>query len=137
MASAPIALANTENVTGTDQVDILTGNGLANILNGGGGNDTIDGGIGNDTINGGTGDDIITYFVGSGADSVNGGADSDRLTILGTTGNEQLDVIVNGAGVVTSIGGGSVTSVETITVNLGLGVDTISYAGSASSYRRR
>ena len=51
--------------------------------------------------------------------------------ITNVNANDTLDVIVNAAGVVTTIEGGSVTSVEAINVNLGQGFDRISYAGSA------
>ena len=56
--------------------------------------------------------------MGGGADNVDGGANTDTLNIIATNANDTLDVIVNGAGVVTSIEGGSITSVETINVNL-------------------
>ena len=132
-ATGLFSIANTEDVTGTAQADILTGNNLANILDGGAGNDIMNGGLGNDDLNGDAGLDTFTYVMGGGADNVDGGSQSDTLNII-TAGNanDQLDVIVNGAGVVTSIEGGSITSVETINVNLGGGNNTITYAGSAS-----
>jgi Ca2+-binding RTX toxin-like protein len=111
----------------------LTGNNLANIFDGGAGNDIMNGGLGNDDLNGEDGLDTFTYVMGNGADNVNGGSNADTLNIITAGGaNDTLDVIVNAGGVVTSLEGGVITSVETINVNLGGGNNTITYAGSAS-----
>ncbi|MEK7760183.1 MAG: peroxidase family protein [Nitrospirota bacterium] len=125
------ALGGNDTVNGNGGNDTLFGQAGADTLNGGSGNDNLNGGTGNDILNGGTGNDTITYLMGSGIDNVDGGTNTDQLNIIATGANETLDVILNGAGVVTSIEGGSVTSVEAVTVNMGGGFDRISYAGSA------
>ncbi|MEJ5129023.1 putative Ig domain-containing protein [Comamonas sp. MYb21] len=67
-----------QNITGTNNDDVLDGSsgddafhGLAgnDVLNGGGGNDIFDGGDGNDILNGGDGDNIFNG--GSGNDIIN------------------------------------------------------------------
>lgn len=64
--SGRLTLSHMENVTGTQQRDLLVGNAAANVLDGQAGNDTLDGGAGNDTLTGGAGKDTLTG--GSGAD---------------------------------------------------------------------
>ncbi|MBH0204057.1 MAG: calcium-binding protein, partial [Nitrospira sp.] len=121
-ASGFTQLINVSNLIGTAQADSLSGNSDANTLTGGGGDDQLFGEAGND---------IFTYVIGDGADSVDGGADIDTLNINGQTNNDFLDVIYNEVGLITGFGGGTVTGVETINVNLGGNTDTISYDGSA------
>lgn len=121
---------NAANVlNGAGEEDILNGGGGNDTLNGLGGNDTLTGGAGNDNINGGDGDDAILYTIGDGADRVDGGAGADRLTISGTNSSDTLDVIYAG-GAITTLEGGTIVGVETITANLGGGADTLSYAGT-------
>ncbi|PLY07443.1 MAG: hypothetical protein C0625_04505 [Arcobacter sp.] len=71
------SVTNIENITGTQDNDILTGDNGINILKGekgadtlfgNDGNDTIDGGISSDTIEGGLGDDLL--IGGTGLDTV-------------------------------------------------------------------
>lgn len=66
-------LDSIENVTGSDQDDILNGDNSNNVLSGGegddslfglGGSDTLIGGKGADILNGGSGDDIFMYKSG-------------------------------------------------------------------------
>ena len=125
-----------ENVTGSAFDDTLTGSGVANVLNGGAGNDTLNGGTGNivDTLNGGDGDDTITYTVGFGADVVNGGNNIDTLNISGVAGpaNDALAITYNGT-VLSAVGGGAVTNVEAVHVNLGDGADTLNYAATVAA----
>jgi Ca2+-binding RTX toxin-like protein len=119
-------------VLGLDGADTLMSGGSGNdVLIGGNGADTIYGGSGTDTIVGGAGDDIIHYVVGDGADSVDGGADADTLNILGTSGNNVLDVVFNGS-VITAVAGGSVVNVETITADLLGGTDTLSFGAATT-----
>lgn len=81
-----------ENLTGSDNADILTGNALVNV---------IDGGLGDDTISGLAGNDLL--FGGSGDDTVNGGEGDDR--IVGGFGDDQLS---GDSGDDTLIGGGQI-----------------------------
>src|SRR5262249_11868656 len=60
-----------------------------------------------------------------------GGADTDSLRVIGTTGNNVLDVIFDGASI-TSFEGGTVTGVEAIYVELFAGTDTLTYAGTTA-----
>ena len=134
-ASGFTSIAGIENVTGNGGIDNLTGDGNANVLiggangdtlNGEAGNDVLTGGTGNDVVNGGAGDDTINYVIGDGADNVNGGADNDTLVISSAAGAQSLAVTFNGS-VLTNFAGGSVTDVESVTVNLGAGTDTLTY----------
>jgi|CXWL01.1.fsa_nt_gi Ca2+-binding RTX toxin-like protein len=133
-AGSDIAFGNAGN-------DVLNGNGGDDQLDGGAGNDQvnggagadiINGGAGNDTINGGAGADVINFTFGDGVDTVDGGAGADTLNIIGTAAANVLDVLFNGASI-TSVEGGAVSNVETVTVDLAGGNDTLSYAGSAAA----
>lgn len=53
--------SNFENITGSNQADVLTGDGAANTLLGLGGDDILTGGGGSDTLDGGTGFDEARY----------------------------------------------------------------------------
>jgi Ca2+-binding RTX toxin-like protein len=125
-------------IDGTGLDDILIGNGTIDQLFGYAGKDVLIGNEANDTLNGGLGDDLllggaakdtITYVAGDGADIVDGGDGNDTMSISGTSNDDILGVVVSG-GVIAGVGGGSVVSVETFTLNLGAGNDTLSYAGT-------
>ena len=149
-AAVEDTLAGIENVTGGSGNDDIAANGGSQTLDGGAGNDTLSsgggadtliggigndtltGGAGNDTMSGGTGNDTFNYTIGDGADAVDGGADADTLAILGTTGNDTLDVIFDGVRL-TQFEGGTVTGVETVTANLLGGTDTLTYAGTTAA----
>ncbi|TFY98433.1 hypothetical protein EZ313_23120, partial [Ramlibacter henchirensis] len=127
-ASGFASIAGVENATGGSGNDSLTGNSGANVLDGGAGNDTLSGGAGDDTIQGGAGGDIVNYTLGDGADAVDGGDGSDTLNVTGTAADETLAVAIAG-GVLTNVGGISVTNVDQVNANLSGGIDTLSYAG--------
>jgi hypothetical protein len=110
-AGTPVA----DDVTCTDGIDVIAGRS------------------GNDVIHAGGGYDAIVYAVGDGVDTIDGGAGTDTLFVNGTAGNDSIDVVVNGAGVVTSIEGMSPTAVEQFAVSGGAGADTLSYAGTTSA----
>ncbi|MDB4778092.1 calcium-binding protein [bacterium] len=77
-----------ENLTGSENDDILTATGAAaNILRGEGGNDVLRGGAGADTLIGGIGDDTLNG--GSGNDLLQGGDGNDFL--LGIGGTDTID----------------------------------------------
>ena len=80
------------NITGNELNNILTGNAAANILTGGAGNDLLDGGAGSDTLIGGAGDD--SYVVDSTGDILN-------ETIAGSSGIDQVNVLLTTAGTYT------------------------------------
>ena len=80
-------LASIENLTGSNQRDILGGDANPNVLKGMGGNDELDGSTGNDTLYGGAGRDIMDGGVGD--DKLNGGAGDDELT-----GSDGADIFV-------------------------------------------
>src|SRR4030095_16941005 len=109
-----IGTAAGETLTGTNEEDIFTGRGGAHTINARGGNDTIN------------------YVVGDGADTVNGGDGVDTLNITGTAVNNNLTVTFNGTGL-TVIGGGNITNVEAVTIDLGLGTDTLTYAAGSAA----
>jgi Ca2+-binding RTX toxin-like protein len=113
--ATPQGLSTPDNFTGTSGMDVLDGRGGA------------------DTIHAGAGDDTITYTAGSGPDTlIDGGADSDTLAIGGTAANDTITVVLNGANQIVSLDTGTVTSVESATINLAGGAgDTLSYAGTS------
>ena len=143
-------LSSIANVIGSQGDDLIALNGGVNVIDGqggndtvnaGGGNDVVSGGAGNDTLTGGTGSDIVnggagddtfTFNFGDGADTVDGGAGNDTLNILGTAGNNTLDVIFDGTAI-TQFEGGAVTSVEAVNASLQGGTDTLSYAGTTAN----
>ena len=120
------------NVNGLDGNDILFGQQGIDTLNGGAGNDILVGGEGNDIVNGDAGNDIIRHTVDvDGGGAVNGGADSDTLVLTSGAGNQNLNVILNLAGVIANFEGGTVTGVESVTADLGAGTgDTLTYTAS-------
>lgn len=76
-----------ENLTGSDNDDVLTANGtFDSVLRGLGGNDLLNGSAGNDLLVGNDGDDVLRSgegddrsFGGDGDDFLNGGAGDDFL----------------------------------------------------------
>jgi Ca2+-binding RTX toxin-like protein len=124
-------LGGADILNGLDGPDALLGGAGADTLNGGDGNDTLIGGVGNDILNGGTGNDTFTYTFGDGADTVDGGPGTDTLSIIGTAGNNTLDVVFDGTAI-TQFEGGTVANVESITTDLLGGTDTLTYAGTTA-----
>ena len=127
--------AQVENLSFVGTGDFTgTGNASANVITGGDGNDTLFGLGGNDTLLGGAGDDTFNYVMGGGADTVDGGANSDTLNITAAAplANDVLDVLFDGAAL-TSVEGGLVSGLESVTANLNGGTDTLSYAGTAAA----
>ena len=107
-------IQNVENVTGSDQGDILVGADNFNTLDGGVGDDTIYGHYGGDTLIGGIGNDTIfgdlqganaldghdTIHGGMGDDTLSGGGGDDTIN-----GDEDNDLIYGQSGADTLSGG--------------------------------
>ncbi|ANP45730.1 peroxidase family protein [Candidatus Viadribacter manganicus] len=109
--------------------DIIYGLGGVDTLNGGAGDDIIIGGLGSDNMSGGDGNDEFIYLIGDGADAFNGGAGFDALRITGTSGGETLNAVVfNGA--LSRMQSGTLSSIEMVFVDLGGGIDTLSFAST-------
>ncbi|MDQ1159332.1 Ca2+-binding RTX toxin-like protein [Sphingomonas sp. SORGH_AS 950] len=87
-------LISIENLTGSDNDDVLIGDAAANTLSGGAGSDRLDGGAGNDVLRGGSGDDILVG--GAGADTLQGG-----------DGVDTADYSASGAGVSVDLSSGT------------------------------
>ncbi|BAY07756.1 SdiA-regulated domain-containing protein [Calothrix sp. NIES-2098] len=91
---------NQDNLTGTNQKDLIGGLAGDDSLKGGNGEDTIYGGLGNDSLNGENGNDIL--YGNDGNDSLDGGNGND--TLYGDSGNDTLiggngdDLLVGGKG---------------------------------------
>jgi VCBS repeat-containing protein len=105
-----------ENLTGSDQGDILEGDGGANILDGGQGDDTLTGGDGNDTLyadqgsdtaKGEGGDDIIQISSGTLPNSIDGGTGTDTI---------KIDALINTTYDLTDLAG-KTTSVEILDIS--------------------
>ncbi len=111
--------------------DFYVGTSSANTFTGTNGQDIIAGLGNNDVLNGLDGDDIFRYTIGDGKDTVDGGSGSDTLNILGTANSETLNVVFNGTSV-SSIAGGTVTNVESVTLDLLSGIDTLNYGSTTA-----
>ncbi|WP_257263845.1 calcium-binding protein [Endozoicomonas sp. ONNA2] len=68
-------LTSIENLTGTENDDVITGDTVANTLTGMAGNDTISGGEGNDKLYGNAGNDTLAGGIGN--DELYGGEGTD------------------------------------------------------------
>ena len=138
-ASGFSSIANIENVTGGSGNDTLLGNdadndllgganggadtlngrGGADNLAGGSGNDILIGGAGNDTMNGGNNLDTFAFAAGFGADTITGfdsnpvgGQDVLDISALGITAATfaaNVSIAQQGASVVVTIGGDTIT----------------------------
>ena len=119
-------------VRGGSGNDTLNGEAGADTLDGEEGNDTLIGGAGNDTVDGGDGSDTVMYTIGDGADMVNdtGGSGADTLSIVDNGGGNVLDVTWNGTNL--TFEGGTIAGIESVTANMGGGIDRFSYAGSTA-----
>jgi RTX calcium-binding nonapeptide repeat (4 copies) len=132
-------LAGDDTLNGFGNSDTLFGQAGDDILNGGVGNDGLTGGTGDDEVNGGAGADTIRYVIGDGIDTVDGGTGTDTLSITAGGGEQVLDVLYDGTSLTEfgSIGlddvRGTVTGVESVTANLGGGIDSLDYAGSTGN----
>jgi len=83
--------AGDDNVTGSEQADVIVGGAGDDVIDGLGGNDWLHGGEGNDTIDGGAGDDFV---VGGYDNDILSGGDNDDA-VHGSYGD---DVIYGNAG---------------------------------------
>jgi Ca2+-binding RTX toxin-like protein len=97
-------LAAVENVTGSQQSDVLFGDGSHNVLDGLGGNDNVDGQAGPDDLKLGAGNDIVgaadgevdsIECTGGGPDSgsVDGPAPAETYTACDTDGDNVVDFL--------------------------------------------
>ena len=113
--------------------DTLNGEAGADTLNGEAGDDTLTGGAASDIVNGGDGSDTVNYAIGNGADTVNdtGTLGTDTLNIVDNGGGNVLDVTWNGT-ILTNFEGGTIAGIESVTANMGGGIDTLTYAGSTA-----
>jgi len=119
------------SVPSTVTGDFYVGTSSDNTFTGTNGQDIIAGLGRNDILNGLDGDDTFLYTVGDGRDTIDGGTGNDTLNILGTENSESLSVVFNGTPV-SIIAGGTVTNVESITVDLLGGIDTLFYGSTTS-----
>ena len=127
-----VGASNKDLLSGNEGDDILEGGEGGDTLYGEVGDDTLDGGAGDDTLDGGSGDDVLDG--GAGDDTLDGGSDDDVLdggagedTIYGRSGDDVLD---GGAGDDT-LDGGSGDDV----LDGGAGEDTL-YGGAGDDVYR-
>lgn len=106
--------------------DFNLGTAAAQAINGTAGQDFLGGGEGNDSVNGFAGDDTIRFTMGEETDTINGGDGTDTLNLYGTAAANIMRVFVSG-GVVQSFTGGTITNVELVNLDLGDGIDLLSY----------
>jgi len=127
-----IGLAGNDALSGAAGNDLIDGGAGADTLNGGDGNDTIIGELGADIINGAAGNDVILYSIGDAGDTIVGDTGFDTLNISGSAGDDTLSVVLAG-GAVTSVGGGSLSTVETINADLSGGNNDLLSYGAATT----
>ncbi|MCH8863209.1 MAG: M10 family metallopeptidase C-terminal domain-containing protein, partial [Proteobacteria bacterium] len=114
-------LTSIENLTGSDNRDILLGDGGANILTGGGGNDVLWARGGDDTLFGGDGIDRLaglagddTLIGGAGNDKLDGGAGNDTASYAGSSAGVRVDLLL-GTGLGGDAEGDTLTGIENLT----------------------
>jgi Ca2+-binding RTX toxin-like protein len=127
-ATAPLSYVPPAQSTGSAGADLYTGSSAADSFDGGAGDDiistgdgadVISGGPGNDTISAGPGSDTIRFIVGEGADTIDGGSDVDSAVITGSAFSNTLTLSSNsGQHLINVTGGGTITNVEEIVINL-------------------
>ncbi len=86
-----------DDLTGTDEADVICGTRVANTITAGGGDDTVYGAGGNDYLQGDAGDDEMNggdgddrFTGGDGDDTLNGGAGNDHFYIRGEAGDNHF-----------------------------------------------
>ncbi|RYU60913.1 tandem-95 repeat protein [Methylolobus aquaticus] len=122
---------NTQNGGGSD--DVIYGAGGNDTINGSSGDDSLFGGAGDDILSGGLGNDTLHYTVGEGNDTLQGNAGTDRLLVTGSSADDSLAVQLDASGLVSQVAGSTVATIEEIHLDLGAGVDTLSYAGTTTA----
>jgi serralysin len=120
-----------DTLYGSAGSDVLSGGSGVDTINGGDGADTLSGGLANDTIHGGAGADAISWTVADGSDAIDGGADVDTFNASGSAAAEVGNATWNGSSVA-ALMGNSLTNVEAINLDLGGGVDWLTYSTSAA-----
>jgi Ca2+-binding RTX toxin-like protein len=133
-----IGSGNANTIYGGKGGDSLDGGVGNDRLYGEDGNDTLIGGVGNDTVDAGAGNDTVVYRSGDGMDTIDGGADSDTLRIVeAAAGANDTARVVMANGLITRVGNttvqATVTNVENMQLDLGAGVDTLDYNGTADT----
>jgi Ca2+-binding RTX toxin-like protein len=106
-----------EDVTGTDNGDIMFSTASGNRLAGGGGDDMLYGSSGNDTLMGGDGNDVLVG--GWGADIFTGGAGDDTFVLDASALSDP-----NAIDTITDYQAGDIVDLSGI-LDLGAGVDAI------------
>ena len=122
---------NTLNGGGSD--DVIYGAAGNDTVNGSSGDDSLFGGLGDDSVAGGLGNDTLHYAVGDGNDTLRGDAGNDRLLVTGSGAADSLTVLVNASGLIYQLAGSTVATIEEVQLDLGAGVDTLSYAGTTTA----
>ena len=113
---------NLEIFGGAEGDTLLSGNGNDSLV-GNAGNDTLNAQSGQDTLLGGDGNDFMTVREG-GADVIDGGAGLDILDIDRANMTEDISVVLGGGSdQVTLPDGTTITNVERLDFNSGLGDD--------------
>lgn len=114
------------DATGNSLNNVLTGNSAINVLTGNAGNDTLDGKAGSDTLDGGAGNDTLKG--GTGTNELTGGAGNDTYVVVSGTDIITEDAATTGGTDVIQYGGG--VDEEGKTLNMGLGVETLTMSGT-------
>ncbi|MBP1807421.1 peroxidase family protein [Rubellimicrobium aerolatum] len=126
-------LNGNDTLSGFGAADVLYGQGGADTIFGGDGNDYIVGGIGNDLIDGGAGADRMFMTLAEGTDNVNGGLGFDRLVITGTTAANLVTAVLAGSAITSMTGLSAIAGVESLVLDVGDGVDRLTYATLSTS----
>ncbi|HYD88886.1 MAG TPA: FG-GAP-like repeat-containing protein [Vitreimonas sp.] len=122
-----ILFQGNDTFNGSALNDGLDGYGGDDIIEGGAGNDTINGGDGANTLNGGDGDDSIAS---RGQDIIDGGAGFDRLSVYFADPGAYDISNWGSASPVTLANGTTFQNMETFSILLGTGAQTVNFVGA-------
>jgi RTX calcium-binding nonapeptide repeat (4 copies) len=86
-----------DTLSGGDGNDTILGGVGVDTLAGGAGDDVLTGGQNNDTITGGSGNDRMTWAPGEGSDIIDGQTGTDALEFNGSNASENISIFPNGA----------------------------------------
>jgi len=119
-----------DTLRGTDGVNAIRGAGGNDTIHGRGGDDELSGGPGDDEIRGDAGDDTITWPTSGGSDVISGGAGNDVLAVVGSAESDDMAIGSGPGGTVIDLSAPTaarvvVTEIETMTLDLGDGDDTV------------
>ncbi|MFM7592284.1 MAG: beta strand repeat-containing protein, partial [Isosphaeraceae bacterium] len=118
-----------DTISGGAGDDLINAGPGSNYIDGDQGYDTITAGTGNDTINGGADADQFIVILGStNSTTINGGGGNDLLWLIGTGGNDSVNMFSQLGAVVVTSGSAQVALYDTESYYVNLGNESDSLA---------